>query len=194
MRHERATTVVALSTLVCSAVLCQAQALSVTNYQLVSTQQATATQSYLVYRADLVNSGSALASVAASVSSLDPFSVRIAPGQGTLNFSPVPAKGNVTSSNTFTILVPFNALLDPSKVQWTFQAMAVGLTANAGANQTVNLGALVTLDGSGSSNPNGIGTLSYNWKFSLVLPEARRCFSIIRVSIQSLWWMPQVRT
>jgi PKD domain len=143
-----------------------AQNLSVTNYQLVSSQQATASQSYLVYRADLVNSGPALASVSASVSSVDPYSVRIVPGQDTLNFAPVPANGKVTSSNTFTILVPFNALLDPSKVQWTFHAMAVGLTANAGPNQTANVGALVTLDGSGSTNPSGIGTLTYSWKFT----------------------------
>ncbi len=160
-------TVLAVSILASSVVFGYGtQNLSVTNYQLVSTQQATATQSYLVYRADLVNSGPALASATASLSTLDPFSVRIVPGHDTLNFSPVPANGTVTSSNTFTILVSFNAVLDPSKIQWTFHAMAVGLTANAGANQTVNVGALVTLDGSGSSNPSGVGTLSYSWKFT----------------------------
>jgi hypothetical protein len=41
---------------------------------------------------------------------------------------------------------------------------AVG--ANAGLDQKAKLRDLVVLNGSGSTNPSGVGTLSYNWKFS----------------------------
>src|SRR5579863_387579 len=37
-------------------------------------------------------------------------------------------------------------------------------TANAGPNQLLNVGVLVTLDGSGSTDPNGY-SLSYSWAF-----------------------------
>src|SRR6185436_782342 len=46
-----------------------------------------------------------------------------------------------------------------ANLQWSFQAPI----ANAGPNQSAKLGDTVTLNGSGSSNPSGIGTLTYNW-------------------------------
>src|SRR5689334_15839848 len=47
------------------------------------------------------------------------------------------------------------------------QALSVAAVgANAGQNQTAKLRELVVLNGSGSTNPSGIGSLSYNWKFS----------------------------
>lgn len=36
--------------------------------------------------------------------------------------------------------------------------------ANAGPNQTVGVGSNVTLDGSGSTNPSGTGTLTFSWQ------------------------------
>ena len=38
--------------------------------------------------------------------------------------------------------------------------------ANAGPNQTGTVGVTVTLNGSGSTNPIGIGTLQYFWSFT----------------------------
>src|SRR5579872_894024 len=40
--------------------------------------------------------------------------------------------------------------------------------ADAGADQTMPVGSTVVLNGSGSSNPSGVGTLKYAWAFSSV--------------------------
>ena len=141
-------------------------ALTIFNYQLVSRQAAAGAQSYLTYRGDLINPGASLGAVAATLTSLDPFSVRVVPGQGTLNFAPVPANGQVTSSNTFAILTDTSIPLDFSKLQWTFQTTAAPPVANPGPNQTVKVGSTVMLDGSGSMNPSGVGALTYNWVFT----------------------------
>jgi hypothetical protein len=138
----------------------QGQGLFVTNYQLVSEERISRTQSYLTYRADLVNTGPARTAITATVSSLVP-SVQLVPGQMNLHFIPVPANSQVTSSNTFTILVDRSVDFTFSSLQWAF----VAPVANAGPNQTVKVGATVTLNGGASSNPSGIGTLDYNWTF-----------------------------
>jgi hypothetical protein len=78
----------------------------------------------------------------------------------------VPANSQVTSLNTFTILADPSVPLDPTKLLWTFQTSAATPVANPGPNQTVHLGTLVTLDGTGSTNPSGSGTLTYNWMFT----------------------------
>jgi hypothetical protein len=44
--------------------------------------------------------------------------------------------------------------------------VSLGPVANAGINQTVHAGAIVTLDGSGSNDPGGNVPLSYAWKFT----------------------------
>jgi len=139
---------------------------SITNYQIVSRQAAAGKQSFITYRADLINPGNAFGSVTATLTSLDPFSVRVVPGQGSLMFAPVPANSQVTSGNTFTILTDPTVPLDLTKLQWTFQTTAAPVTANAGSNQTVKVGSLVTLDGSTSTNLSGAGTLTYDWKFT----------------------------
>src|SRR5258706_7379943 len=82
--------------------LAQAPVLSVTNYQFVSEERISRTESYVTYRADLINLGPARASVTASLTSLST-NVRVIPGQGNLVFGPVPTNSHVTSSNTFTI-------------------------------------------------------------------------------------------
>src|SRR5882762_8733974 len=84
--------------------LAQAPGLSVTNYQFVSEERISRTESYVTYRADLLNIGAARAAVTASLTSLSP-NVRAVPGQANLLFAPVPANGRVTSSKTFTIYV-----------------------------------------------------------------------------------------
>jgi hypothetical protein len=44
--------------------------------------------------------------------------------------------------------------------------MAGGPVANAGLNDTVEVGHVVILNGSGSTNPSGVGVLTYSWAFT----------------------------
>jgi len=143
-----------------------AQNLSITNYQFVSQSPVTATQWQVVYKADVLNSGAIpYAAVTAQVTSQNPFSVRTINGKDILNFGPVPANGQVTSLNTFTILVDRTQPFSFTNLQWTFTTTPVAPIANAGANQTAPVGSTVTLNGSASTNPSGIGTLTYSWVF-----------------------------
>ena len=152
---------IALSILICSAAFGQGQVLSITNYQLVSAQTIQRTLN-VTYRADLVNTGTALEAVTAIVTSLNP-TVHVAAGQDTLQFAPVPANSQVTSSNTFTLQIDFNVPVDFSQLQWIFQTAGILLPANVTVTpgDTVNFpvtlgtaappgGVLITL---ASSNP-----------------------------------------
>src|SRR5438477_9660305 len=79
--------------------------LSITNYQVISEQHITASKSDVTYRADIVNSGPSLTSVTATVTSADPSMIRVVQGQDVLLFGAVPINGQVSSLNTFTILI-----------------------------------------------------------------------------------------
>jgi hypothetical protein len=151
----------ALSILICSAAFGQGQGLSITNYQLVSAQTIQRTLN-VTYRADLVNTGTALEAVTAIVTSLNP-TVHVAAGQDTLQFAAVPANSQVTSGNTFTLQIDFNVPVDFSQLQWIFQTAGILLPANVTVTpgDTVNFpvtlgtaappgGVLITL---ASSNP-----------------------------------------
>ena len=135
--------------------------LSVVNYQLISEQRSTRTLWFVTYGATLVNTGSALSGVTATVTSHGP-GMQVVAGQSTLHFPPVPANSSVTSIDTFTVLADSSLPGDFSNLQWSF----LSPVANPGPNQTVPAGTNVILNGSGSSNPSGVGTLSYSWAFA----------------------------
>ena len=135
--------------------------LSIANYQFVNEQRVTRTQFYVTYHADLVNRGLTPMTATATVTSLVA-TVEVVAGQGTLHFPVVPAGGQVTSLDTFTLLVDRSVPFDIASLVWTF----LNPVANAGPNQTTQVGKTVTLDGSGSSNPSGVGTLTYKWVFT----------------------------
>src|SRR5271165_1308587 len=145
-----------LSLFICSSMMSspgQAQNFSVTNYQFISQSPVTATQWQVVYKADLVNAGATpYATVTGQLTSLNPFSFRTITGENQLNWAPVPANSQVTSSNTFTILVDRSQPFSFSNLQWTFSETPVAPLANAGPNQTVAVGGTATLNGSGSTN------------------------------------------
>ena len=169
MRFINSAVTTFLSLLICSSVMsspCQAQNFTVTNYQFISQSPVTATQWQVVYKADLVNGGAVpFASVTGQLTSLNPFSFRTITGENQLTWAPVPANSQVTSSNTFTILVDRSQPFSFNNLSWTFSETPVAPVANAGASQTVALGGTATLNGSGSTNPSGIGTLTYAWAF-----------------------------
>ncbi len=125
-------------------------------YQLVNQTFVSRSQSYYTYQAILVNNGVAVPSVTATVTSLSP-AIGVVAGQGTVHFSPVPAHSSVVSTDTFTILV--NGLFDPSQLVWSFNSPV----ANPGLNQTVAVLSVVTLNGGNSTDPGGIGPLTYRW-------------------------------
>ena len=143
------------------------QTLSITNYQLVSSQKITTSLAYVTYKADIINKGNPIGAVLATASTLDPASFTVAAGEDTLKFAQVPANTPVTSSNTFTIRVDRTIPFDVANITWTFQTTPLPPVSNPGPNQTVKVGQTVTLNGSGSTNPSGVGTLAYNWAFML---------------------------
>ncbi|HYM60018.1 MAG TPA: hypothetical protein VEZ11_03905 [Thermoanaerobaculia bacterium] len=95
---------------------------SIVNYELVSQQAAPGGLLSATYRAALLNTGTALDSLTATLTSLDASQVQVAQGQDTLKFSLVPANSQITSSDTFTILTDPAAPADFSKLKWTLQA------------------------------------------------------------------------
>jgi hypothetical protein len=133
------------------------------SYIEVTEVRYTRTQFYITYQAILVNSGPALAGVTATLSTQAP-SVKLVPGQSSLHFAPVPANNNVISNDTFTILVDRSVPFDFSFLQWSF----ANPVANPGPNQSATVGSTITLNGSGSTNPTGIGSLTYSWSFKSV--------------------------
>ncbi|WP_367716618.1 choice-of-anchor D domain-containing protein [Nitratireductor sp. GISD-1A_MAKvit] len=81
-------------------------------------------------------------------------------GTFTVRFSPVGAPG---SRNATVTLRNNDADEDPFTFAISGTATNTAPTANAGANQTVNSGAAVTLNGSASSANDSGQTLSYSW-------------------------------
>ncbi len=138
--------------------------LTITGYQLLSEQRLTRTQSYFTYRADVVNTGSALAAITATVMPLSSSGIQVVSGKGNLHFTNVAMNARVTSDNAFTILVDQTVSFSFNQLQWSFNSPV----ASAGPNQTSSVGATVALNASRSSNPSGIGTLSYSWALTAV--------------------------
>ena len=135
---------VSLAILIVSAAFGQGQGLSITNYQLVSSQTIQRTLN-VTYTANLVNTGTALQAVTAVVTSLNPSMFQVVPGQNILQFGPVPANSQVTSSNTFTLQMVNPVAVDFTLLQWTFETAAILLPANVALTPGETLNFPVTL-------------------------------------------------
>ena len=168
MRNIYTATLVVLLSISSSVTFGQpAQGLSIVNYLIVSQQPVSTTQLSMTLQADLVNPGTSLPAVTATVTSQSP-NVQVVAGQNMLHFAPVPAHTQVSSNDTFTILVDRTVPFDLSGLTWTFQLSTQPPVANAGPDQSARVGQTVTLNGSGSTNPSNVGTLTYSWAFTSV--------------------------
>jgi hypothetical protein len=142
--------------------------LSIVAYQYQSETRSTRTQYFVTYTATLLNTGPSVNGATAVVSSLVP-SVQIVAGKNVIHFGPVATNAQVQSTDSFTILVDRSVPFAFTNLVWSF----ADPVANAGANQTGVVGATIVLTGSGSSNPSGVGTLTYAWSFVSVPPGSQ---------------------
>jgi hypothetical protein len=137
-----------------------------TSYVQVSSTRFDRTRFDFTYTAQAVNSGNAVGnSCVGTVASNSPNTVIL---DGSLSFPAVPAGGRVTSTDTFRIRHDRTFPFDPASLSWQVQCAAPvnnAPTANAGADQTVFTGVTVTLNGSGSSDPDG-DALTFSWAFT----------------------------
>src|SRR5580700_7452722 len=137
MRNVSPAKLVALSILASTAMFGQ---FTISNYQQVSQSVGSSTTTF-TFTAQVTNTGVAVGGVTATASSLDPYNLRIVPGEGTLIFGPVATNGSATSTNTFSVLVPNAVGFIPAKLAWpTFTSSPVGPVANAGPNQAATPG------------------------------------------------------
>src|SRR5882724_6675856 len=164
MRHfsSAAAAVIALGALIPFGASGQGS-LTITNYQFVSETKISRTVSDFAYRADVANTTGVARPTLTATATSSVSSTQVI--QGSLHFTNVPANGQVTSTDTFTIRVDRLVVFDFANLHWTFPPPQ-NPVANAGPDQAVHVGVTVTLNGSGSTNPSGVGTLTYSWTFS----------------------------
>jgi hypothetical protein len=135
-----------------------AQQFAIGSYHLQGSVRVSATQYDYTYTADVTNSGAAAQNVVGTVVSSSPNTLVM---KGSVNFGSVPASNTITSVDTFVIRQDRRFAFNPSSLTWTF-TFAQKPTANAGPDQTAKIGATVTLNGTGSTDPNG-NSLTYLW-------------------------------
>jgi hypothetical protein len=150
-----------------------AQQLSITNYVITTSTRVSLDVWQYTYSATLLNQGPALTSAIATLSVSVP-NITLVAGENVLHFGPVAANGQVAAKNTFTINVNRTVAFQLTDLQWAFvtNGGTAPPVANPGPNQTAPVGSTVTLNGSGSTNPSGIGTLSYSWVFTGLPPAS----------------------
>ena len=162
----------------CAPLLRADSGFSVSGFNLVSQTEISPTTWNFQYSVQLTNSSSnAYATVIATVTSLNTQSVQIAAGQNTVTFSPVPMNSTVPGQNNIGLIVNRTVPFSFSNLQFTFQTTSAQPVANAGLDQTVQVGSTVFLNGSLSTNPSGIGTLTYDWQFTSKPPGSNAALS-----------------
>lgn len=144
------------------------------NYTIVRETRLTATLFEYEARLTIANQGAINALNVVGTATSNHANVTILPAANTLQFGDVAGTSTKLSTNTFRFRLVRTTPFAPSMINWSFTAGAAPPSASAGPNQTVNLGDLVTLNSSGSTDPNGL-PLTREW--SLQLPSG--CAGII---------------
>ena len=135
--------------------------LSVTDRNFVESRRVNRMLTDFTYTITVQNNGEALTGVVATVVSTSPNTQII---DDTIILGAVDP-GSLTSTDTFTLRQNRRFRFNPSDLVWSFTAdepQNQPPTADAGPDQSVNQGATVTLDGSGSSDPEE-DPLGYSW-------------------------------
>jgi hypothetical protein len=136
-------------------------------YTLVQETRIDRTTFEYEYRISATNTGTATAINVSAVATSNHPNITIVSGSNTLNFPNINGGQSALSTNTFRFRFLRTVAFNPSMITWAFNASVAAPTANAGQNQNVNLGQQVTLNASGSTDPNGL-PLTRQW--SLTLP------------------------
>jgi hypothetical protein len=144
----------------------QAQQFTVGNYQQISQRRISLYVYEYVYQAYVSNSGAAAINVVGTATSTSSHTTII---DDTLTFGDVAANTSTLSLNTFRFQQDRRYAFSFSNLQWTISSVtAQPPIANAGPAQTVAVGTTVTLNGSGSSDPNGSGIVKIQWAFDSI--------------------------
>ena len=134
------------------------------NYQQISQTRVSLYVYQYVYVANVTNSGAAADNVVGTVTSTSPHTTII---DNTLSFGAVAANTSKLSLNSFQFQQDLRYPFSFSNLQWSFaSAAAQPPIANAGPAQTLPVGSTATLDGSKSSDPNGVAITGILWTFN----------------------------
>ena len=130
-------------------------------FELVSSRRVSRVLTEFEYRVPLTADLQDLAGASVTVTSLSAFTTIV---DGSLSFGLIPAGATAFSVDTFSFRQDRRVPFDPSVLELNLDAMPVNHppVADAGPDQTVRVSDRVTLDGSGSTDPDG-DLLSFAW-------------------------------
>ena len=137
---------------------------SVVRLNLAGSQRASRTETQYIYSVEIWNDGAATKGVVATVRSSSPRTTVV---DGTLDFGNVRAHESTLSKDTFTIIQDRTQPFDPGLLNFEFQSGNRPPIAKPGQDRVVRPGEKVTLDGTGSYDPDG-DRVWYEWKVKAV--------------------------
>ena len=141
--------------------------LAVVDYQYVSRSRVGRRHYDYTYTITVSNSAGALQNVVANAASSSPNTVII---NGVVTIGDMATGSSTQSNETFTFRQNRRYRFNPDSLSWSFTADEsepdnIPPIANAGPDQAVDLGSVVTLDGSGSSDADQ-DSITYAWSLT----------------------------